>query len=99
MKKLMLLMLVMMLTAGFLVMGSKNADAMNNESAAMLTAGIILLGIPVMNAITRERACAEPAHYRPGPPRHIEKIKVIYVQPEHRRHGRHWVRPYRRGYW
>ena len=46
MKKLMSITVIMMLTVSFLVIGNTNADAMNNESAALLTAGIVLLVYP-----------------------------------------------------
>ena len=98
MKKLMTITVIMMLTVSFLAIGAKNADAMNNESAALLTAGIILLGIPVMNAIANEGTYTEPAYYYDRPPRYIEKTKVVYVQPKYKKHRRQWARPYKRAY-
>ena len=39
MKKLMSIMVIIILTVSFLAIGNTDADAMNNESAAMLSAG------------------------------------------------------------
>jgi hypothetical protein len=98
MKKLMSITISMMLTVRFLVVGITKADAMNNESAAMLTAGIVLLGIPVINAIAHGGAYPEPAYSYAGPPRYVEKTKIIYVQPKYKKHRRHWEKAYKRGY-
>ncbi len=87
-----------MLTITFLVIGNTRASAMNNESAALLTAGIVLLGIPVMHAIAHGGGYPESAYSYAGPPRYIEKTKVIYVQPRHKKHRKHWKRSYERGY-
>ena len=98
MKKLMTIMVIIILTVSFLVVSNTDADAMNNESAAMLTAGIILFGIPVMNALANGGNYQEPAYSNAGPPRYIERTKVIYVQSKHKKHRRHWRKAYRRGY-
>jgi hypothetical protein len=98
MKKSISIMVIMMLTVSLLVVGSRKADAMNNESAALLTAGIVLFGIPVMNAIAQGRPYAEPAYTYARPPRYIERTKVIYVEPAYTKHRRHWAKPYERGY-
>ena len=98
MKKLMTIMVIIILTVSFLVVGNSDADAMNNESAAMLTAGIVLFGIPVMNALANGGTYREPAYSHTGPPRYIERTKVIYVQPKHKKHRRHLRKSYRRGY-
>jgi len=98
MKKLMSITVVMMLTVTLLVVGNTNADAMNNESAALLTAGIVLFGIPVMNAIAQGGTYPEPAYSYASPPRYIEKTKIIYVQPKYKKHRRHWGKAYERGY-
>ena len=91
-------MVIMILTVSFLVIGTNNADAMNNESAALLTAGIILFGIPVMNAIANEGAYTQAAYYYPNPRRYVERTKIVYVQPNHKKHRRYWAKPYKRGY-
>ena len=91
-------MIIMMLAVSFLVVGITNADAMNNESAALLTAGIVLLGIPVMNAIAHGGTYPEPAYSYASPPRYIEKTKIIYVQPKYQKHRRQWAKSYKRGY-
>lgn len=98
MKKLLSITVIMMLTVSFLVIGSTNADAMNNESAALLTAGIVLLGIPVMHSIAHGGTYVEPVYSYASPPRYIERTKIIYVQPRYQKHHRHWRRPYERGY-
>jgi len=98
MKKLMSITIIMMLTVSFMVIGNSNADAMNNESAALLTAGIVLLGIPVMNAIAHGGSYSEPAYSYASPPRYVEKTKIIYVQPKDKKHRRNWAKPYKRGY-
>ncbi len=98
MKKLMSITVIMILTVSFLVVGSTNADAMNNESAALLTAGIVLLGIPVMNALAHGGAYPEPVYSHAGPPRYIEKTNIIYIQPKHRKHQKRWGKAYDRGY-
>ena len=98
MKKLISITVVLMLTVSFLVVGSTNADAMNNESAALLTAGIVLLGMPVMNAIAHGGTYPEPAYSYASPPRYVEKTKIIYVQPQYRKQHRRWAKPYERGY-
>jgi len=98
MKKLMSITVIMMLAVSFLVVGITNADAMNNESAALLTAGIVLLGIPVMNAIAHGGTYPEPAYSYASPPRYIEKTKIIYVQPKYQKHRRQWAKSYKRGY-
>ena len=98
MKKLMSITVIMILTVSFLILGNTNVDAMNNESAALLTAGIVLLGIPVMSAIAQGGTYPEPAYSYAGPPRYIEKTKVIYVQPKYKKHRRRWAKPYKRGY-
>ena len=98
MKKLISIMVMMMLTISFLVVGNTKADAMNNESAALLTAGIVLLGIPVMNSITQGRYYSEPAYSYARPPRYIQKTKIIYVEPKYGKRDRHWSKPYKRGY-
>lgn len=98
MKKIMSITVIMILTVSFLALGNTNADAMNNESAALLTAGIVLLGIPVMHAIARGGAYPEPAYAYAGPPRYIERTKIIYVQPKYQRRHRHWANSYERGY-
>jgi hypothetical protein len=98
MKKLMSIMVILMLTVSFLVIGNTNADAMNNESAALLTAGIVLLGIPVMNAIAHGGSYPEPAYSYASPPRYIEKTNIIYVQPKYKNHRRQWAKSYKRGY-
>jgi len=87
-----------MLTVSFLVVGNTNADAMNNESAALLTAGIVLFSIPVMNALAHRGAYPEPAYSHAAPPRYVEKTKIIYVQPKYKKHRRHWAKAYERGY-
>ena len=89
---------IMMLTVSFLVIGNTSADAMNNESAALLTAGIVLFSIPVINAIARGGTYPEPAYSYAGPPRHVEKTKIIYVQPKYKKHRGHWAKSYKRGY-
>ncbi len=97
MKKLISITVIMILTVSFLVVGNTDADAMNNESAALLTAGIVLLGIPVMNAIAHGNTYPEPAYSYASPPRYIEKTKIIYVQPQYRKHrGRSYERGYRK---
>jgi hypothetical protein len=98
MKKLMSITVIMMLTVSFLVIGTNNADAMNNESAALLTAGIVLLSIPVMNAIAHGGTYTEPAYSYASPPRYIEKTNIIYVQPKYKKNRRHWAKSYKRGY-
>ncbi len=98
MKKLMSVMVIMMLTVSFMVIGINNADAMNNESAALLTAGIVLLGIPVMHAIAHRGTYMGPAYSYAIPPRYIEKTNIIYVQPKYQKHRRHWAKSYKRGY-
>lgn len=98
MKKLLSITLIMMVTVSFLVVGSTNADAMNNESAALLTAGIILLSIPVMNAVVHGGTYPEPVYSHAGPPRYIEKTHVVYVHSKNARHPGQRVTPYKRGY-
>ena len=98
MKKLISITVIMMLAVSFLVAGNTNADAMNNESAALLTAGIVLFGIPLMGAIAHGGTYPEPAYAYSGPPRYVEKTKIIYVQPGYKKHRRHWARPHKRGY-
>jgi hypothetical protein len=98
MKKLMTIMVIIILTVSFLVVSNTKADAMNNESAAMLTAGIVLFGMPVINSLVNGGTYREPAYTYAGPPRIIERTKVIYVQPKHKKHRRHWRKAYRRGY-
>lgn len=98
MKKTISITIILMLTASFLVIGNTKADAMNNESAALLTAGIVLFSIPFMNAIAYGGAYPEPAYAYAGPPRHIEKTKIIYVEPRNKRHSGHWSKSYKRGY-
>lgn len=98
MKKLMSITVIMMLTVSFLVAGKRDADAMNNESAALLTAGIVLFSIPVMHAIAHSGTHHEPAYSYASPPRYIEKTKIIYVQPKYKRHRGHWTKSYERGY-
>ncbi len=98
MKKIMSITVILILTVSFLVVGSRKADAMNNESAALLTAGIVLLGIPVMHSIAHRGTYPEPAYAYAGPPRYIERTTIIYVQPKHKKHRRYWARPYERGY-
>lgn len=98
MKKLMSIIVIMMLTVSFLLVGNTKADAMNNESAALLTAGIVLLGVPVMHAIAHGGASPEPVYVHAGPPRYIEKTKVVYVQPKYKKHRRYRVKDYERGY-
>jgi hypothetical protein len=98
MKKLISITVIMILTVSFLVVGNTNADAMNNESAALLTAGIVLLGIPVMKAMTYGGTYPEPTYSYARPPRYIEKTKIIYVQPKHRKHRKHFSNAYERGY-
>lgn len=98
MKKLMSIIVIMMLTVSFLVVGNTKADAMNNESAALLTAGIVLLGVPVMHAIAHGETYPEPVYSHAGPPRYIEKTKVIYVQPKYKKHRRYRAKAYERGY-
>lgn len=97
MKKLVSITLIMMLAITFLAFGTTNADAMNNESAALLTAGIVLFGVPVINAIARGGAYPEPAYAYAGP-RYVEKTRVVYVQPKHKKHHKRWQRTYERGY-
>jgi hypothetical protein len=98
MKKLILITLIMMVTVSFLVAGSTNADAMNNESAALLTAGIVLLSIPVMNAVVHGGTSPEPVYSHAGPPRYIEKTHVVYVQSKNTRHPGRRITSYKRGY-
>lgn len=98
MKKFISITIVMMFTVGLVAIGSTNADAMNNEAAALLTAGIVLFSIPVMSAIAQGGTYAEPAYAYTRAPRHIEKTKIIYVQARHKKHRRDWARPYERGY-
>jgi len=98
MKKLLSITLIMMLAVAFLAVGSTNANAMNNESAALLTAGIVLLGVPVMQAIASGGAYPQPVYAQAGPPRVVERTNIVYVQPKRERHCRQWTRPYERGY-
>lgn len=99
MKKFITITVIFMLAVSFLLAGNTKAEAMNNESAALLTAGIVLLGVPVMRAIAREVTYPQPAYvYAAPPPRYIERTKIIYVQPRHKKHHRHWPRGYARGY-
>ena len=98
MKKLMSITVIILLTISFLVVGNTNADAMNNESAALLTAGIVLFGIPVMSAMAHRGFYPEPAYSYARPPRYVEKTKIIYVQPKSKKQRRQWAKPYKRGY-
>ncbi len=98
MKKLMSIMVIIILTVSFLVVGTNYADARNNKSAAMLTAGLVLLSIPVMHAIAHSGPYGAPAYSYDDPPRYIERTKIIYVQPKYKKHRRHWRKDYRRGY-
>ncbi len=97
MKKLMSIMVIIILTVSFLVVGAVKADARNNESAALLTAGLVLLSIPVMHAIAHSGPYGEPA-YSYDPPQYVERTKIIYVQPKHKKYRRHWKKSYKRGY-
>ena len=98
MKKLISITVIMMLAVGFVAIGTTNADAMNNESAALLTAGIVLLGIPVISAIARGGTYPEPVYSHAGPPRYVEKTKIIYVQPKYQELRRERATSYERGY-
>ena len=100
MKKLISITLIMMLTVAFLTIGSTKADAMDNESAALLTAGIVLLSVPVMYAIANSGPHHEPAYYHAGPPRYIERTRVIHVQPRYEKYRGHetWARRDTRSY-
>ena len=98
MKKLMSITVIMMLTVSFLVIGNTDADAMNNESAALLTAGIVFIGIPLIHAMSHGGAYPEPVYAYAGPPRYIERTKIIYVQPKYKKHRKYWAKPYKRGY-
>jgi hypothetical protein len=100
MKKLISITLIMMLTIAFLTIGSTRADAMDNESAALLTAGIVLLSLPVIYAIANSGPYHEPAYYHAGPPRYIERTRVIHAQPRYEKYRGHgnWAQPYKEGY-
>ncbi len=73
-----------MAAAGFLVAGSTRAEAMHNESEAAIAAGF-LFGIPVIHAIAREAVLHEQAYGHAYPPRYIERTKVVYAEPRHKR--------------
>jgi hypothetical protein len=98
MKKILSITLIMMVTVSFLVVGSTNADAMNNESAALLTAGIVLLSIPVVSAIARGGTYAEPAYSHAGRSWYVEKTHVVYVQTKNKRHPGQLAKSHKRGY-
>lgn len=89
-----------MLTVAFLTIGSTRADAMDNDSAALLTAGIVLLSVPVIYAIANSGPHYEPAYHHAGPPRYIERTRVIHVQPRYQKYRGHgnWARSYKQGY-
>ncbi|RJR20042.1 MAG: hypothetical protein C4581_04035 [Nitrospiraceae bacterium] len=89
MKKLITITVIIMVAAAFLVIGNTGAEAMNRESAVALTAGMVLMGIPVMHAIAHEAAHHARAYDYAFPPRYIERTKVVYVQPKHKRMHRH----------
>ena len=90
MKKLISIVVILMVAVAFLVVGNTKAEAMNNESAAVLTAGMVLLGIPVMHAIAMEAAHHDRAYgHAYAPPRYIERTKIVYVDPRHKRMQRH----------
>lgn len=100
MKKLITIMVAIIVAAAFLAAGSTRAEAMHNESAVALTAGMVLLGIPVLHAIAHEAAHHDRAYGYVAPPRYIERTKVVYVAPKHKRihrhrdHDRGWDRHY-----
>jgi len=100
MKKLISITLIMLLTIAFLTIGSTKADAMDNESAALLTAGIVLLSVPVMYAIANSGPHHEPAYHHAGPPRYIEKTRVIHGQSRYEKYRGHsnWARRDTRSY-
>jgi hypothetical protein len=43
---------VMVILCSFLLLGSRRAEAMNNESAALLAGAVVLFGSPVIQAMT-----------------------------------------------
>lgn len=89
MKKFMTIVVVIILTAAFLAAGSSRAEAMDRESAVALTAGMVLLGIPVMHAIAHEAAHHDQAYGHAYPPRIVERTKIVYVEPRHKKIHRH----------
>lgn len=93
MKKVITIILIVIVSAGFLVAGSTRAEAMDNEAAAVLTAGMFLMGIPIMHAIVRDAVHHGHAY---SPPRYIERTKIVYAEPRHYRKHRHGHRDHDR---
>jgi len=89
MKKFITTMVIIMIASGFLALGNTRAEAMHNESAVALTAGMFILGIPVIHAMAWEAAHHEHAYGHACPPRYIERTKVVYVEPRHKKMHRH----------
>ncbi len=65
----------------FLLVPTKQAKAMNNESAALLAGAIALFGRPVLNAIAQDIFYGpERVYYTPRPTRVVYKKVYIYKQ-------------------
>ncbi|MEW5743915.1 MAG: hypothetical protein AB1805_00555 [Nitrospirota bacterium] len=99
MKTIVSFILVAVLACGFLFMGSAEAEAMNNESAAMLAGAIAIFGKPMLQAVVREISPAQPA-YAASYPSYTETREIIYVTDDrpHHKHYRHRNKAYERGW-
>lgn len=105
MKKVISIVLAVALAGSFLLIDTKKAEAMNNESAAMLAGAIAIFGKPVLQTVAREILPASPAYagsYAESYPRHttVTQREIIYVEPE-RHYNRHYPprgRAYERGW-
>jgi hypothetical protein len=84
MKKMVMAILVVVLAGGFLVVGDKRAEAMNNESAALLAGAIAVLGPPLLYGMS--------GAYRPGPAyaaSYPVRTEVVYEYRSHARNERY----------
>jgi hypothetical protein len=105
MKKTATIMFVFILAAGFLVAGGTRAEAMDHDPSAVLAGAAIILGIPVLHAIAHEAmypgyayvpASHEYRRHVYAAPVYIERTKIVYAQPMHRRPHTHWGRTHSR---
>lgn len=114
MKKVISIVLAVALAGSFLLIDTKKAEAMNNESAAMLAGAIAIFGKPVLQTVAREIMPASPAYaeyYGDSYPRHtrVTEREVIYVKPDRyyyydypprsRAYERGWRDERRHDYW
>lgn len=99
MKKLLAVGLVVVLACSFVLIGKGNAEAMNNEAAAMLAGAIAIFGGAAIHAATADAYYPEPVYVESYPVTyHRERTIIVNEYPRYRSVHRPYRDAYERGH-